>query len=122
MDNGWLGRLLQVFGPLLAAWSAFLAFLVHLKKIRNSEKAAAHGRIVDELDRVYEALKVSREECEMLRDFRSECEAQRIEWMGRAVKAEAIVQGYGEARQMRAVEESMKRLEENGRQGNGDDA
>lgn len=115
MTDGWLTRLLQVFGPLLAAWSAFLAFIVHLKKLRNSEKAAAHGRIVDELDRVYEALKISREECEMLRDFRSQCEAERIEWMGRAVKAERILEGLGEARQeaQRIVSEereAMKRL------------
>ena len=112
MDNVWLGRLLQIFGPALAAWSAFLAFVVHLKKIRNAEKAAEHGRLMEELDHVYEALKVSREECEMLRDFRSECEAKLIEAERRAVLAEATLLGFGigknEATTILAVERLTK--------------
>jgi len=100
MDNAWVTRLLQVFGPLLAAWSAFLAFLVHLKKLRNSEKAAAHGRLLGEIDRLSSQLAVKTEECDMVRDRWAECERISNERLGRAVIAEAklLVQDQADGR------------------------
>jgi hypothetical protein len=106
----WVGRFLQIFGPALAAWSAFLAFVVHLKKLRNAEKAAEHSRVMDELDRVYEALKVAREECDMARDNRAECEARGLEWQSRAVTAEATLLGLGIGRQGAATIVAVERL------------
>jgi len=88
-NDGWIARFVQFFGPLLAAWSAFLAFLVHLKKIRNAERDASHDRFLDEFDRLSHQLNVKVEECDMVRDRLAESERISNERLGRAVIAES---------------------------------
>jgi hypothetical protein len=73
----------------LAAWSAFLAFLVHLKKIRNAERDASHDRFLDEFDRISHQLNVKVEECDLVRDKLAESERISNERLGRAVIAES---------------------------------
>jgi hypothetical protein len=87
--DGWLARFVQFFGPLLAAWSAFLAFLVHLKKIRNAEKSADWDRYMRELDRVTSERDVVSEERDMVRDRNADLEREKAELLGRAVIAES---------------------------------
>jgi hypothetical protein len=103
-------------------WSgapAMLAQWIAYRRAKAEEKAADWERIRHERDVATEAAKVGREEIDMLRDKLAEVEAGRIEWMGEAVRYKAIVQGYGEARQLQAVEDAMKRYEESKPEGNG---
>lgn len=88
---GWLGRIVQYFGPMVAAWSAFLAYLVHLKKIRNAEKAATHGRLLAEIEHLTNERDVIGEERDLVRDRWAESERISNERLGRAVIAEATV-------------------------------
>ena len=87
--DGWLARFVQFFGPLLAAWSAFLAFLVHLKKIRNAEKAASHDRLLDEIEHLTSERDVLSEERDMVRDKLEDVRREKAELLGRAVIAES---------------------------------
>ena len=57
-----------------------------------AEKAGDWERIRSERDH-------AREECDLVRDRWAECEADKNEWMRRALKAEAFNEGIGEARQ-----------------------
>lgn len=88
---------------LFRAWPHILGRFNERHRDRAAEEAADWDRIRSERD-------VAREERDMVRDRWAECEAQRIEWMGRAVKAEAIIQGWSEARQRIAIEEAAKRI------------
>lgn len=119
MDNVWLGRFLQIFGPALAAWSAFLAFVVHLKKVRNAEKAAEHGRLLAEIDRLISERDVVSEERDMVRDKWAECEAEKIELMGRAVTAEATLLGIGMGRNEAATIIAAERIAQNAKPSDG---
>lgn len=96
-ENGWLARFVQFFGPALAAWSAFLAYLVHLKKLRNSEKAAEHKRLMDEIEHLISERDVVSEERDMVRDRWAESERISNERLGRAVIAEATVVALNKA-------------------------
>src|SRR6478672_7983190 len=78
---------------LFRAWPLILGRFNERYRDRLTEEAGDWERIRHERD-------ILREERDLVRDRWSECEAERIHWMGRAVKAEAIVQGYGEARQL----------------------
>jgi urease accessory protein UreF len=74
---------------LFRAWPHIMGRWNERFRDRLTEEAGDWDRIRSERD-------VAREERDMVRDRWAECEAARIEWMGRAVKAEAIVQGYND--------------------------
>lgn len=108
-----LGRLWSFLSVQMAAWAIFLLNVVAWFKVRNerlrdvaTEKGEDWERVRDERDRYHELL--------------VKCQADRTEWMGRAVKAEATLQGWGEARQRMAVEDATKRAGKRGKgEGNG---
>lgn len=119
-DDGWLGRLIQYFGPFVAAWSAFLAYIVHLKKLRNAEKAAAHGRLLAEIEHLISERDVVSEERDMVRDRWAECEAkhrreiakceaEKLECERRAVTAEATLLGLGIGKNIAASQAAAER-------------
>lgn len=87
---------------LFRAWPHIMGRWNERYRDRLAEEAGDWERIRAERD-------VAREERDMVRDRWAACEADRIEWMERAVRAEAALQGYGEARQRLAVEEALKR-------------
>lgn len=89
---------------LFKAWPHILGRFNERYRDREAAESADWERIRAERD-------VAREERDLVRDRWAQCEAERIEWMGRAVRAEAIIQGYGEAKQLQAIEEAQKRLE-----------
>jgi len=97
---------------LFRAWPHIMGRWNERLRDRIAEEAGDWERIRSERE-------VLREERDMVRDRWAACEAERIAWMERAMRAEAIIQGYGEARQLLAMDEALKRAEE---RGNGDDA
>jgi len=90
---------------LFKAWPNIMARINEGKRDSASERAGDWDRIRHERD-------VAREERDLVRDRWAECEADRLVWMARAMKAEAIIQGYGEARQLLAMDEALKRIED----------
>lgn len=84
---------------------AMFAQWIAYRRAKAEERSADWDRIRAERD-------AAGEERDMVRDRWAACEAERIEWMGRAVRAEAALQGYGEARQRLAVEEATRRMKQ----------
>lgn len=107
VDGDLLGK---VFTLPAAAWTATLAFIAYLIRNRNERLRDINVEKAGDWDRIRSERDVAREERDMVRDRWAQCEAERIEWMGRAVRAEATIQGYGEARQRMALEEAAKRI------------
>ena len=124
----------QVFSITGAAWtSTAILFLLAVRiwngapamfeqwiayrKAKAEEKAAAHSRILEELDRVYEALKLEREENVACRDKAAFLEMDKVKLMQENATLKGILQGYGEARNLQAMDEALKRAEQ---RGNGD--
>ena len=106
MGGDWIGKL---FSWQLAAWSAFLVNVGVWLKIRNerkrdisSERGGDWSRLRAEIDRLDAR-------CDHLQTEVDACREREGEWMHRALEAEAIVQGYGEVRQIQQLSESMKR-------------
>jgi hypothetical protein len=91
-DTGLLGRIWSFLSVQLAAWAIFCLNVVAWLKVRNerlrdisTEKANDWDRVRAERDRYHELL--------------VKCQRERNEYMARAVKAEATLDGLGEARQ-----------------------
>jgi len=111
VDGELLSRIADKFFSITgAAWVAAMAFIAHLFRVRNerlrdiaSEKAGDWERLRDERD-------VAREERDLVRDRWAECEAEKIEWMGRAVTAEATLLGLGMGRNEAATIVAVERL------------
>lgn len=82
------------------------------ERVRDVDAARA-----GDWERIRHERDVAREERDLVLDRMAACEHDRIMWMGRAVKAEAIVQGYGEARQMQTIDDAMKRASKPGNGG-----
>lgn len=115
MDDDLFGRLIRTFGLPVAGWAAFCAIIVHWWKSRNerlrdisADTAADFKRIRDERDHALE-------EAEKLRIMLTECERLSIERLGRAITAEATLQGYGDAIQRAQTLLSAERLIEHKR-------
>ena len=107
---------------ILRMWNgspAMFAQWIAYRRARAEEKSADWERIRYERDAASEALKIAREGIDMLRDKLAEVEAKRIEALGRAVRSEAALQGYGDGRQRLAAEEAAKRIIENGKRDGG---
>lgn len=109
-EGGLLNRLWSFMSVQLAAWAIFLLNVVAWFKVRNerlrdvaSEKGEDWVRVRDERDRYHTLLVKCQNDCN--------------EWMGRAVKAEATLQGWGEVRQQLAIEDATLRI---GHHGNGE--
>ncbi len=109
-DGGWLGRFIQAFGLPAAGWAAVCALVVHLVKLRNARLRDIDTEKSGDWERIRHERNVAQEERDLVRDRWAQCEAERIEWMGRAIKAEATLQGFGEWRQKQAIVEAAKRL------------
>lgn len=96
---------------LFKAWPAIMARLNERHRDIAAEKAADWDRIRSERD-------VAREECDMVRDRLAEAEARCVEWMRRAITAEAAAMGMGiglnEATAILAVERLSDRKDGNG--------
>lgn len=115
MDEGLLARIFSIHA---AAWAAACAFFVHLYRSRNERLRDISSEKAGDWDRIRSERDVAREERDLVRDRWAECEEQRIEWMGRAIRAEATLQGWSEARQKLAIEDAAKRIVQD-RNGNG---
>ena len=114
MDDGLFDKLFSVASAIWAlvcvnslalykGWPAIMARLNERRRDVAAEKAGDWDRIRSERD-------VAREERDLVRDRLADCERDRLEWMARAVKAEATLQGWGEGRQRLAIEEAAKRI------------
>lgn len=120
-DDGLLGK---IFSATAAAWTFVLMAAVALFKAwpnimgrfneRRRDDATAKAedwhRLRAEIDRLHASI-ANRER--LLDESDNEKDALRrenIALLERAVKAEATLQGYGEARQRQAVEDAIKRL------------
>jgi hypothetical protein len=101
---------------------AMFAQWIAYKRAKSEEKSADWGRIRHERDAASEALKVAREEIDMLRDKLAERDQRIAILIGENARLQGIQQGFGEWRNIQTVLEAAKRLSENGKQGNGDDA
>jgi hypothetical protein len=111
----------KIFSAAGAAWTFVLMFAVALFKVwpnvmgrfnerrrdRDTAEAADWERIRAERD-------TARAERDRVHALWVDCEEEKMKWQSRAITAEATLQGYGEARQMRAVEEATKRLRDGG--------
>lgn len=97
---------------LFRAWPHILGRFNERQRDAAAEKAGDWERIRHERD-------VAREERDLVRDRWAECEAEKNEWMARAVKAEATLQGWSEARQKLAIEDATRRVSEWPTEGNG---
>lgn len=99
-DDDLLGK---IFTVPAAAWTAVLAFIAYLVRNRNERLRDINTERSSDWDRIRSERDVAREECDLVRDRWAESERQRVEWMGRAVKAErayeGLLEGIGEARQ-----------------------
>ena len=106
-DGELLGR---IFTVPAAAWAATLAFIAHLVRSSNERKRDINVEKAGDWERIRSERDVAREERDLVRDKLAASEADKVMWMGRAVQAEAIIQGMGEARQRIALEEAAKRI------------
>ena len=107
LDDGTLGKIFNAATgvwtlvamaavALFRAWPHILGKINERRRDSADEKAGDWERIRKERDR--------------LRDLLAHCDKEKGDWMRRAITAEATLQGYGEARQIQAVEQAMKRL------------
>lgn len=80
------------------------------RRIRAEEKAADWARLLGEIVRLSAAKQAAEAEIVDLRKERDQCEDGRMHWMERAIIAEAKLQGRGEVREERAVEDAVARL------------
>jgi hypothetical protein len=113
-DVGWLGKILSAFGLPVAAWTGVLVLAVHLYKVRNerlrdleTEKGGHSGRLLSEIARLDAR-------CDRLQDEVDKCHAERAEFMGRAIAAEAALLGKGHAQQEAQMIVSKERTKDNG--------
>lgn len=116
-DDGLLGRLWAFLDAKLALWAIFLLNAVAWFKVLNERLRDAASEKGADWERIRNERNTACEERDMVRDRWAQCEAEKNEWMARAVKAEATLQGWGDARQRMAIEDATERVE--GR-GNGD--
>ena len=116
MMADWFDKLLNWH---VAAWAAFWLNAVAIFKIYNERQRDVHSERAADWDRIRSERDVAREERDLVRDKLAESETGRIEWMGRAIKAEATLQGWSEARQRLAIEDAEKRLAGKAITGNG---
>lgn len=120
-DNDLLGKL---FSAAAGVWAIFLTLLVALVKgwpaimgrlnERRRDDATAKAEDWHRLRAERDRLQVQVANRDRLLDERDDenlaLQKENIALEGRAVKAEATIQGYGEARQKLALEEAAKRL------------
>jgi hypothetical protein len=102
----------KIFNVATAAWTAVLMLAVRLfhtwpniQARQNERKRDAAAEKAGDWDRL-------RDENKRLHTMLAKCEAERIEWMGRAVTSESVLQGLGYARQQAAQIIAVERLEE----------
>lgn len=120
-DNDVLGK---IFSAAAGVWAIFLALVVAMFKAwpnimgryneRRRDDATAKAedwhRLRAEIDRLHAAIANRDRLLAELDDEKNELQRENIDLLGRAVKAEAALQGYGDARQRQAVEDAIKRL------------
>lgn len=120
-DNDVLGK---IFSAAAGVWAIFLALAVAMFKAwpnimgryneRRRDDATAKAedwhRLRAEIDRLHAAIANRDRLLAELDDEKNELQRENIDLLGRAVKAEAALQGYGDARQRQAVEDAIKRL------------
>lgn len=110
MDDDLLGRIIRTFGLPVAGWAAFCAIIVHWWRNRNERLRDAASENASDREFLRAERDHALEEAERLRAMLIECERVSIERLGRAVTAEAILQGYGEADQRLAIRLAAERL------------
>jgi len=108
---------------ILRMWNgspAMFAQWIAYRRARAEEKSADWERIRYERDAASEALKIAREEIDMLRDKLAERDQRIAMLIGENARLQGIQQGFGEWRNIQTVLEAAKRLSDNGKQqGNG---
>lgn len=111
VDNDALGKLFNaatgVWALVCLAVGALFKAWPHIMGRANER----HRDIADQRAADWERVRAERDR---LRLLLVECEKERVEWMGRAIRAEATLQGYGELRQIRAISEASKRVDKSG--------
>lgn len=107
VENELLGK---VFSVTSAAWTFVLINAVALFKAWPNIMGRINERRRDQAAELLADWTRIREERDSLQRRLSECEKERVKWMGRAITAEATLQGYGELRQLRAISEAAKRV------------
>lgn len=95
---------------LFKAWPNIMARLNERRRDAAAEKAEDWHRLRAEIDRLHASIANRERLLAELDDERIELQKENISLLARAVKAEATLQGYGEARQRQAIEEATKRL------------
>lgn len=96
--SGVWALVVMVAVALFRAWPNIMERINERRRDRATEEAGDWQRLREERDR--------------LRCLLTVCEKERIEWMHRAVTAEATLQGYGEAKQRAAEIAALDRLED----------
>jgi hypothetical protein len=116
LDDNWFNRIFSAAAgvwalvamaavALFRAWPQILGRFNERYRDRQAEAAADWDRIRSERD-------VAREERDLVRDRWAQCEAERLQWMARAIAAEAALVGRGQAAQEVTILESRKRLKD----------
>lgn len=108
-DDGWVNEI-RFLGPLLLAWTALTALVANWWKHRNERRRDLNIEKAGDWDRLRSERDVAGEERDLVRDRWAQCESEKNEWMGRAIKAEATLQGWSEARQRLALEDAAERI------------
>lgn len=115
MDENVLGK---IFSAATAAWAAVCMLAVGLFKTWPLIMERVNERRRDSVaERAGDWTRL-REENERLHRQLADCEKMRVEWMRRAITAEATLQGYGDVDQrvaMRLAAERLAMEEENRR-------
>lgn len=128
VDDGTLSKIFSVASAawtfvlmcavaLFKAWPNIMGRINERRRDEATEKGSDWDRRTAEIERLH-ALLANREKLLADRDNENDAlKKEKGEWMDRAIKAEATLQGYGEARQLRAIDEATKRLPPPGENG-----
>ena len=100
--RGWAG-LPAVMAQWVAMRQAQAAEKRAVEAAKEAAKAADWSRIRDEVDRLAGRVRLLEEQV-------AECERDRLHWMDRAIKAEAVLMGQGETRQQAQRIVAVERL------------
>lgn len=110
VDEGAFG---QIFNPATGVWALVAMAAVTLFRVWPLIMARFNERSRDVVAEKAGDWTRLREENERLHHQLADCEKMRIEWMRRAITAEATLQGYGDAHQRAQEMLSTERLENN---------
>ena len=95
---------------LFRAWPKIMERINERRRDAATERASDFERIREEVSRLSSRVEVLEQKLVERDDQLAAERAEKVQWMNRAVTAEATLQGYGEAKQIQAIEAAMKRL------------